>query len=127
VDENDAPRLSRLAERCCYALLGHELGWVKLNVRPFDLPDDAGPATVATAEAFALWQAARATCGNLPEDGAVVLSERLWTALARQRHRRQWRRQRDWLLSRGALEAAEPYRPERPTARPISAYRRVDS
>ncbi len=126
VREDDAvSSLPRLAERCCYAILGHELGWVDLDVQPLDLPDGTGKTASAVAEAFALWEAARATCGALEENGAVVLSERLWAALARQRDRKSWRLGRNWLIDRGVLEAAEPYRPDRPKARPISTYRRA--
>jgi len=130
--EQRIPTTHRLLSRCCYALLGHEAGLLHLDIRPLELPPTARGRAIKLATAFAEWEAARATCDDIPTDGRVVLSERLWAALAGlpvyngEPDRKGARTVARWLIDNDVLTPAEPEGGDADRAwQPTKAYRRA--
>lgn len=118
----DVPTPRHAVAACIHRLMEHEAGEHRLEIRPLALPDGAGRVAVCAAGAFAEWDAARQALDVFSGDDRVVLSDRLWSALAGLERIQVYRAKR-WLLARNVLIQDRP-EPSSWEGRPTGAYRR---
>jgi hypothetical protein len=119
---DDVPTPRHAVAACIHRLIEHETGERRLEIKPLALPDGASRVAICAADAFAQWEAARQALDVFAGDDRIVLSDRLWAALAGLERIQVYRAKR-WLLARDVLVAERP-EPSPWEGRPTMAYRR---